>query len=103
MPPGLLLRKDERAIALDLENAATPLEEIDIRVGKSRADLGRQTGSPRFVVSDYAVSNGDVHGCRLELRVSRKSVQGGTATPARLASCRITESRLVMAHLSESI
>lgn len=60
--PGLLLRKDERAIALHLEYPTAPLEEIDSRIGESRVDLGRQTGGPWFVVSDDAVSDGDVHG-----------------------------------------
>ncbi len=62
MPPGLLLRKDERAIAFHFEYAAAPFEEIDLRLGESRADLGRQTGGPWFVVSDDAVFDRDVHG-----------------------------------------
>jgi hypothetical protein len=87
VPPRLLLREDEDAVALHVEDAAASLEKVDLRVGVARADLGSQTGGPRLVVSDDAISDRDVH-VRFGGSWSRwgKFVQGGTATPARLAS-----------------
>ena len=57
-----LLGKDDAAVHLHLEDAAGGLDELHIRVGKRVANLGRQTGGPRFVVSDDAVLDRDLHG-----------------------------------------
>jgi hypothetical protein len=49
------------AVHLDLEDASGGLNQSHFSVGKCVADLGRQTGGPRFVVSDDAVFDGDGH------------------------------------------
>jgi len=53
----------EYALALhfDVEDPAGGLDELDLRVRKGAADLGRQTGGPGFVVSNDAVLNGYAH------------------------------------------
>jgi len=56
-----LLGEDDAAVHLHFEDAAGGLDEFDIRVGKRVAKLGRQTGGPRFVVSDDAVLDRDLH------------------------------------------
>jgi hypothetical protein len=61
------LGEDHNAVAIHLEYTAASLEQLDCRSGKGFANLGRQTGSPRFVVSDDAVPDRDVHGDRCEL------------------------------------
>ena len=61
MAPKRALRKDGDTVTHDLENAAAPLEQVDLRPRVLRPNLGRQTGGPGFVVSDHAIANGDVH------------------------------------------
>jgi hypothetical protein len=45
----------------DFKRAARRLDQPDVRVRKTLAQLGRQTGGPRIVVSDDAVLNPDNH------------------------------------------
>ncbi len=59
--PDLRLLEDRSAVSDNLEPPATRRHEFDLRVGKPLLDLGRQPGSPRFVVSDGAVFDGDFH------------------------------------------
>ena len=61
MTPSALLGKNDAAVHLHLEDAAGGLDELHFRVGKRVANLGRQTGGPRFVVSDDAVLDRDLH------------------------------------------
>ncbi len=56
-----LLREHAAAIHLHLEHAARRLDELDLRLRKSLADLGRQTGGPRLIVSDDAEFDGHAH------------------------------------------
>jgi len=56
-----LLGEHALAVHLDLEDAAGGLDELDLRVRKGAADLGRQTGGPGFVVSNDAVFDGYTH------------------------------------------
>src|SRR5881396_3222718 len=53
----------EYALALhfDVEDPAGGLDELDLRVRKGAADLGRQTGGPGFVVSNDTVLDADAH------------------------------------------
>jgi hypothetical protein len=44
-----------------LERAARRLDELDLDVRPGGAQLGRQTGGPRLVVSGDAVLDGDTH------------------------------------------
>jgi hypothetical protein len=61
VPLQRLLRKHPATIHLHFEHAAGRLDELDLRLRKGPADLGRQTGSPWLVVSDYAKLDGDAH------------------------------------------
>ena len=72
----LPLREDEHAITRDLEDATASLQQVDLRTWVPGADLGRQTGGPGFVVSDDAITDGDMH--------RRRS--GGTALRRRFQS-----------------
>jgi len=54
------LREHERPVDLDLEDAILALDEACVGV-ELVLQLGRQPGSPRLVVSDYAVLDGDIH------------------------------------------
>jgi hypothetical protein len=66
--PGLgvafecLLGEDAAAVQFDLEHAARRLDQPDLRLRERRANLGRQTGSPRLIVSDDAELDGHAHG-----------------------------------------
>jgi len=61
VPPERLLRKHPAPVDLDFEHAARGLDELHLRLGVGLANLSRQTGGSRFVVSDYAVLDGDPH------------------------------------------
>jgi hypothetical protein len=56
-----LLGKDGAAVRLYLEDAAGGLDEFHFRMREGIANLGRQTGGPRFVVSDDAVLDRNLH------------------------------------------
>jgi hypothetical protein len=56
-----LLREYAAAVHLYLEHAARRLDELDLRLRKCLADLGRQTGSPWLIVSDDAEFDGHAH------------------------------------------
>ncbi len=60
-----LLREYAAAIHLYLEHAARRLDELDLRLGKGFADLGRQTGSPWLIVSDNAEFDRHAHDSRI--------------------------------------
>jgi hypothetical protein len=62
MPPEGLLGKDHRPIHRHLEDPAGGRDQLDVSVWPILAELGRQTGGPRLVVSDDAVVDGDSHG-----------------------------------------
>jgi len=62
MSPQRLLGKHSATVDLHLEYAARRLDELDLRLRKSVADLGRQTGSPRLIVSDDAEFDCHAHG-----------------------------------------
>src|SRR6266705_2842132 len=51
----------DQAVHFDVEDPAGGLDELDLRVREGAADLGRQTGGPRFVVSNDAVLDGYAH------------------------------------------
>jgi hypothetical protein len=61
MPLEGALGEHENAILHDFEHTTAPLQQLDRCVGISLLDLGRQTGGPRFVVSNDAVTYRDVH------------------------------------------
>lgn len=61
MTPECALGKDEHAVPADFEHSPTPLQELDGCVRICLANLGRQTGGPGFVVSNDAVTDGDMH------------------------------------------
>lgn len=52
------------AVRNDKEIAATSRDHRDLGAWKCFLDSGNQTGRARFVVSNYAVFNGDVHGTK---------------------------------------
>jgi hypothetical protein len=56
----IVSREDDRAIDLDVEDAAAALDENGLDAGPS-LQLGRQTGGPWKVVSDAAVRDRDLH------------------------------------------
>jgi hypothetical protein len=60
-----LLREYTAPIHLYLEHAARRLDELDLRLGKDFADLGRQTGSPWLIVSDDAEFDRHAHDSRI--------------------------------------
>jgi hypothetical protein len=60
-----LLREYAATIDLYLEHAARGLDELDFRLGKGLADLGRQTGSPWLIVSDDAEFDRYAHDSRI--------------------------------------
>jgi hypothetical protein len=59
--PRGLLGKDDAAVHLYLEDAAGGLDELHFRMREGISNLGRQTGGPRFVVSDDAVLDRYLH------------------------------------------
>jgi hypothetical protein len=54
--------EDRGAIAMHLKAPAFRRNERDLGLGKLGANLGRQTGSPWFVVSKRAELDGNGHG-----------------------------------------
>lgn len=59
--PDRLLGEDPTSIHFHLEHATGGLDQLHIGVRVNLADLGRQTGGPRLVVSDDAVFDRDSH------------------------------------------
>jgi hypothetical protein len=59
--PQARFGKNPSTVDIDLKDAAGRLDEPDFGMRKCSADLGRQTGGPRFVVSDDAVLDRDGH------------------------------------------
>jgi hypothetical protein len=56
------LGEDATPIRLDFEDPARRLDQPHFRLRERRPNLGRQTGSPRFIVSDDAELDGHAHG-----------------------------------------
>ena len=61
MPFELLLGEDQPRIEHDLKQSPGRLDELDIGMGKRRAEFGRQTGGAGLIVSDDAVLDGNTH------------------------------------------
>jgi hypothetical protein len=61
MPPKLTLGEDQVSVHLHLEDAPRRRYQLDLRVGEFALELGRQTGGPWLVISDYAVLDDDLH------------------------------------------
>jgi hypothetical protein len=57
----LLFRENELPVYRDFEQPTRRFDEPDIGVRKPRSNLGRQTGGPRFIVSDDAILNRNSH------------------------------------------
>jgi hypothetical protein len=64
VPVELRLLEDRNAVAYHLEAPAGRRKQGDLSVGVLGTNLGRQTGSPRFVASDGAVFDRYAHGTR---------------------------------------
>jgi len=62
MPSRPLLGKDHHAIGAHVEDPPGRLDEHDLGAGKGPANLRRQTGGARFVVSHHAILNRNLHG-----------------------------------------
>ena len=60
--PQLLLGEDDGVVHRHLEHTSRRLDECDVGVRVSLADLGRQTGGPWLVVSNDEVLDRDAHG-----------------------------------------
>ena len=69
---ALLTQFGEHQIALkrDLECPARGFDQTHLRVWPDRTNLGRQTGSSWFVVSDDAILNGNNHDPKLTVACS---------------------------------
>jgi hypothetical protein len=52
---------DGLSVAEDFEAAAPRRNHLQLRVGKTLANLSRQTGSSRLVVSNNAIFDADLH------------------------------------------
>ena len=61
VPPHGLLGEDPAPIHFHLEHTAGRLDQFHVGVRVGLADLGRQTGGPRLVVSDDAVLDRHAH------------------------------------------
>ena len=61
MTPEVLFREYEIPVHRYLKQAARSLYEVHLGVRVRFLHFGRQTGGPRFVVSDYAVLNRYLH------------------------------------------
>ncbi|GEM_PF-2481179 len=72
---GLMLRVDESAIDLHIENPAAAFDEFGINPG-SCFDCVRQTGGFGRVVSLNAVGNADLHVGLLRLMTRNETTQG---------------------------
>ena len=55
-----MLGENQRIAGLDVKDAAAALDELGID-SYLVLDRGRQTGGPGFVVSLYAIGNGNMH------------------------------------------
>jgi hypothetical protein len=65
MPAQLRFLEHGNSVAMDLEPPTAGRKQLDGRCRIDRPKLGRQTGGPRFVVSDRAILDGDLHvACR---------------------------------------
>ncbi len=62
MATQLFLGKDEIPVDHNLEDTSRAAYQLDQRPRERLFDFGRQTGGPRFVVSDYAVLYAGPHG-----------------------------------------
>jgi hypothetical protein len=58
---GRLLGENAPPVDLDFKDAARGLDQPYFGLWKCAADLGRQTGGPRFVISNDAVFDRDGH------------------------------------------
>lgn len=56
-----LFGKDDVTVHSDLEEAAGRFDEANVGSRITRADVGRQTGGPGFVVSNHAILDRDLH------------------------------------------
>jgi hypothetical protein len=56
-----LLGEHAAPVHLDFEHATRRLDQLHVGVRVGLADLGRQTGGPRLIVSDDAVFDRDAH------------------------------------------
>jgi hypothetical protein len=61
VPPDGLLGEHAASVDLNLEHTAGRLDQLHVGVGVGFADLGRQTGGSRLVVSDDAVFDRHAH------------------------------------------
>jgi len=61
VPPERLLGEDAAAVDLNLEHPARGLDQLDLGLGIRLANLSRQTGGSRLVVSDDAVFDRHAH------------------------------------------
>ena len=61
MPVQGLLRKHELVIHSDLEDPPGRGKHDHLRARDAPLNIGRQTGGPRFVVSNNAVFDRDLH------------------------------------------
>jgi len=61
VPPERLLGKDGPPVDLDLEHPAGGLDQLDLGLGIRLANLSRQTGGSRLIVSDDAVFDRHTH------------------------------------------
>ena len=75
-----MLGEDELSIHFDIENA-TPSGDQLRRDIVALSDSGRQTGSPRFVVSTRAIRNSDDHS-GLQISIVVHSTGGNRALAA---------------------
>jgi hypothetical protein len=57
-----LLGKHAPPVQLHFEHAARRFDQLDLRIREGAADLGRQTGGPRLVVSNDAILDVYAHG-----------------------------------------
>src|SRR5947209_13633460 len=60
VPSQPLLGEHPAPVHFHLEYAARRLDELDVGVRVCLANLGRQTGGPRLIVSDDAILDGDM-------------------------------------------
>lgn len=59
-PPLLVLGEYHGLVGLDIKDAAAALDQLGIDAD-AVLDLGRQTGSPGFIISLYAIGNRNMH------------------------------------------
>lgn len=72
------LLEDGNTIPMHLKPAAARRHELHDGIAELALDIGRQTDGPRFVVSNRAVLDRDIHGCRRgERELARGNGQAG--------------------------